>query len=104
MSEKVKAVVSALVVLIVNAAALFGMSIDSDTLTQIVSGIAMLIATLWAIWKNHNFTDEAVQAQAVLDELKSDDDDDDIDLDDEDEDEETEAAPTAGVPDDFEVA
>jgi hypothetical protein len=31
----------------------------------------MLAASAWAIWKNHNFTVEAAQAQLVLNGLKN---------------------------------
>ena len=70
MNERIKAIVSALVILVVNIAALLGYSIDADTTHQVLLLVVMVAATGWAIWKNHNFTDAAAEAQKYLDELK----------------------------------
>lgn len=35
-----------------------------------VSGILLILGSVWAMWKNHNFTPEALSAQKVLNELK----------------------------------
>jgi hypothetical protein len=32
--------------------------------------IASVVASIYACWKNHNFTDEAARAQELLDNLK----------------------------------
>lgn len=68
--ERIKAIVSAVVVLVVNVAALLGYNLDADVTHQVLLVIVMLAATGWAIWKNHNFTDAAAEAQRYLDELK----------------------------------
>lgn len=68
--ERTKAIVSAVVVLVVNVAALLGYSLDVDVTQQVILVFVMLAATGWAIWKNHNFTDAAAEAQRYLDDLK----------------------------------
>jgi uncharacterized membrane protein len=71
MNEKTKAIVSAIVVLIANLAALWGVSIDQNVWIDGLCAIVMLASSIWAIWKNHNFTPEAAEAQKVLDGLKA---------------------------------
>ena len=63
MNEKTKAIISAIVVLIANLAALWGVSIDQGVWVNGLCAIVMLISSIWAIWKNHNFTQEAAEAQ-----------------------------------------
>jgi hypothetical protein len=70
MDEKTKAVVSAAILLVVNIAALFGASLDLGMVQNVVFGLITIISTLYAVWKNHNFTPEAAEAQAYLDDLK----------------------------------
>ena len=69
MDEKTKATISAAIVLAVNIAALFGASLDLGTVQNVVFGAITIVTTLYAAWRNHNFTPEAAEAQAVLDEL-----------------------------------
>lgn len=71
MDEKTKATISAIVVLIVNGAAMYGVSLDSQMWMDGLCAIVMLASSIWAIWKNHNFTPEAAEAQIVLDNLKA---------------------------------
>lgn len=71
MDERTKAIISAIVVLIANLAALWGVSIDQGVWVNGLCAIVMLVSSIWAIWKNHNFTSEAAQAQEVLNNLKS---------------------------------
>ena len=46
---------------------------ESDVV-QFVSLYATLASTLWAWWKNNSFTEEAIQADAYLEQLRSEDD------------------------------
>lgn len=69
--NRTKSVVSAVVVIVVYVASLFGVSLDEGPVTTAVSVTAALAALTWGVWKNHNFTDAANQAQKVLDDLKS---------------------------------
>ena len=70
MDERTKAVISAAIALIVNIAALFGATLDLGVIQNAVLTIVTAVTTLYAAWKNHNFTPEAQQAQHFLDELK----------------------------------
>lgn len=70
MDEKTKATVSAAIALAVNIAALFGASLDLGMVQNVVFGAITIATTLYAAWKNHNFTEEAAQAQQYLQVLK----------------------------------
>lgn len=71
MNERTKAIISAAVILTVNVLALFGVNVNQDVLASAAFAVAALAADVYAIWKNHNFTPEAAQAQRLLDELKA---------------------------------
>lgn len=71
MTERIKAIISAAVVLAANIAALWGVSIDTETWVDGLCAVVMLASTLWAIWKNHNFTLAAAQGQMVTDKIKN---------------------------------
>lgn len=71
MTESVKAIVSAAVILVVEVAGICGVTLDTDLVTQVVSAIAIVAVTAYGIWKNHNFTSAAVEAQTVLYALKN---------------------------------
>ena len=71
MSERTKAIISAAVIIIVNVAAIYGISLDQGMLLNAICAIADLAAMLWAIWKNHNFTYAAAQGQLVVDNIKN---------------------------------
>ena len=70
MDEHTKAVISAAIVLSVNIATLFGVSLDQGLVANVVFGAISIAATIYAAWKNHNFTEEAAKAQEYLDSLK----------------------------------
>lgn len=71
MDERIKAIISAAVVIIINVAALCGFDVgDGATLQNALLAIAALASWLWAIWKNHNFTDAAAEGQRVVDAIK----------------------------------
>ena len=63
-----------LVVLIVNyilsTKGLSPLDISDDTITQLVSLIAMLGSTFWCTWKNNSFTKKAQEADKYLKDLK----------------------------------
>ena len=71
MDERTKAIISAIVILAVNIAAMFGVSLDANVWFSGLCAIVMLVTNIYAIWKNHNFTPEAQEAQRVLDDLKA---------------------------------
>jgi SPP1 family holin len=68
--NRTQSIVSAIVVLVMQVAALLGYTLDAGTVTAAVSAVVVIAATLWALWKNHNFTAAAQKAQQVLDDLK----------------------------------
>ena len=70
MSETVKATISAAVVVIANVLAMVGITIDQGVVTDGICGVVMLVATIWGIWKNHNFTAAAQRGQEVTDAIK----------------------------------
>ena len=72
-----KTIVSAIVQLLValnEALMAFGITqfqnVTTDCIYTAVSTIAMVVAWGYGLWKNHNFTDAACQAQGYLDILK----------------------------------
>jgi uncharacterized membrane protein len=70
LDERTKALVSAITLLAVNLLALFGVQLNHDAVWQVVAAVAVIVSTAYGIWKNHNFTPEAAQAQQYLDLLK----------------------------------
>ena len=71
MDERTKAIISAAVVLIANLLALWEVSIDQAVWVNGLCAIVTLAASIWAIWKNHSFTPEAIKAQKYLEQLKA---------------------------------
>jgi hypothetical protein len=71
MSERTKAIISAIVVLVANVAALWGVSIDQGVWVNGLCAIVMLVSSIYAIWKNHNFSYAAQQGQLVTNRIKN---------------------------------
>ena len=71
MSERTKAIISAIVIVAVNVAALLNFDLDGDAMLNALMGLAAFVSWAWAIWKNHNFTDAAAEGQRVTDALKA---------------------------------
>lgn len=69
--ETIKAVVSALAVLIVAGAGMLGFDLDAGMVQNGLSIVAFMAALAWGIWKNHNFTKAAQEAQKVLNATKA---------------------------------
>jgi SPP1 family holin len=84
----VSGIVSFICVFIVPELNRRGIIIDETAVSSIVCGIIAIGAFIWTAWKNHNITESAMEAQAILDELKQ--TDGIVELDDEFEDEEEE--------------
>lgn len=70
---KTQSIISAIVLLIIQAAAFAGHTLDEGMVTTVVTAIVTLAVTAWGIWKNHNFTDAANAAQQFLNEAKAND-------------------------------
>lgn len=71
MNETLKATISAIVLLCANVGLyIFGVQIDTDALTAILSGVGIAALTAYAAWKNHNFTHAAQEGQKITDGIK----------------------------------
>lgn len=70
MDERTRALASAIAIVAVEVCALFGQSIDADQTVHFILALMSVAGTVYGIWKNHNFTPEAAQAQEYLDSLK----------------------------------
>lgn len=46
-------------------------NISDDTITQLISAAATIVTALIAWWKNNSFTQEAIQADKYLDQLRA---------------------------------
>ena len=71
MNEKVKAIVTIIVTAAVNVANVCGWALDADTWVNAALSIASVICIIYAWWKNQNISDEAIEAQKVLNLLKT---------------------------------
>jgi hypothetical protein len=69
--ETLKACVSALAVMLVALLGAAGIDVDATALSNVLHALAFLVAIGWGIWKNHNFTEAAQDAQAFLDCIKA---------------------------------
>ena len=45
-------------------------NIDDATITNAVSEVWLIVAAVWAWWKNNPFTEEAIKADSYLQELR----------------------------------
>ena len=69
--ETIKASVSAVVIIVVALFGAMGIDLDSFALENLLGAVVFLIATGYGIWKNHNFTSQAQEAQQYLEILKA---------------------------------
>lgn len=56
--------------LVTTGLALYGVSVDADSLFVLAMIVVALVAYIWSWWKNNNVSTAATEAQKVLDELK----------------------------------
>lgn len=47
------------------------LDLDENTIYVVGSGIATIVTTIWAWWKNNSFTKEAIVADDFMHELKA---------------------------------
>lgn len=69
--ERVKAIATIIVTAAVNIANVMGYALDADSIVNAVLSVLSAIAIVYSWWKNQNITDEAIEAQKVLDALKA---------------------------------
>ena len=72
MVDRFQSIASAISLFIVDLVAIMGISIDTDIVVDVISVIVFIIATFYGIWKNHNFTDAAIEGQKLVNALKND--------------------------------
>ena len=70
-AERVKAILTIIVTAAVNIANILGYAYDLDAILNAVLTIFSFICILYSWWFNQNVTDEAQQAQLLLDDLKA---------------------------------
>ena len=70
-TERVKAILTIIVTAAVNIANILGYAYDLDAILNAVLTIFSFICILYSWWFNQNVTDEAQQAQLLLDDLKA---------------------------------
>ena len=71
MSEKIKAIITIVVTAAVNIANICGLALDADTWVTAALSIASVICIVISWWRNNNVTSEAIEAQKVLNLLKT---------------------------------
>lgn len=59
------------VMLVATGLAVFGVTVDAESLFTIIMCVVAVVAAIVSWWKNNNVTEAASAAQKVLDELKS---------------------------------
>ena len=69
-SERIKAIITLVVVFVANILNLYGFQVDADAMVQTVLMVFAAVTTVYAWWKNNNITKEAVAAQGFLDNKK----------------------------------
>lgn len=69
--QTIMAFIRLAVMLVAAGFAVFGVTVDADSLFTVVMTVVAVIAAIVSWWKNNNVTDAASSAQKVLDELKT---------------------------------
>ena len=69
--ERIKAIATIVVTAAVNIANVCGYAMDAEPIVNGVLSVISLIAIVYSWWFNQNVTDEAQQAQLVLNNLKN---------------------------------
>lgn len=69
--ERVKAIVTIVIVAVVNVANVFGYAVDADAWVNVALSLLSALGIVWSWWKNQNITPEAVEGQKLLDSLKA---------------------------------
>ena len=66
-----QSIISAIVVLLVAIAGIVGVDVSEEAATQVIGAIVTLAAICWGLWKDHNFTFEAVLGTMYQNQLKA---------------------------------
>lgn len=68
--ERIKAIVTLVVVCGVNIANVMGYAVDAEAWVNVALSILSAVSIIYAWWKNQNVTEQAAQAQVLLNALK----------------------------------
>ena len=71
MDERTKAILTIIVTAAVNIANVYGYAVDAEAWVNVALSVASAVTVAYAWWKNQNLSDEAQQAQLVLNNLKN---------------------------------
>ena len=71
MTSRIQSIVSAIAVIAVEFAAMIGLSLDTDTVIDVISAVVFIAGLLYGLWKNHNITNAAIEGQRLVNALKS---------------------------------
>ena len=69
-TERIKAIITIAVTAAVNIANILGYAWDADSAVNVILTIFSAVTIIYSWWKNQNITNEAIEAQKVLDQLK----------------------------------
>ena len=69
--QTIMAFIRLAVMLVATGLAVFGVTVDAESLFTIIMCVVAVVAAVVSGWKNNNVTEAASAAQKVLDELKS---------------------------------
>lgn len=67
----ISAIVTFILIFVAPRLASHGIELDEASATTIVTGIVGVLAWMWTVWFNHNFTDEMFEATLIGREMKS---------------------------------
>lgn len=70
-AERIKAILTIIITAAVNVANLYGFAVDAGEVVNAVLTIFSFVCIAWSWWFNQNITDEAQQAQLLLNDLKA---------------------------------
>lgn len=69
-AQSIKAIVTLLIVCVVNVANVAGFALDYDLWFNVTFSVFSVVSVVYAWWKNQNITKAAQLAQEYLDDLK----------------------------------
>lgn len=69
-TERIKAILTIIITAIVNIVNVYGYTVDASSVVTAFTTILSAACIIYSWWKNQNITDEAIQAQGYLNDLK----------------------------------
>lgn len=68
--ETVKALIGTIVTTVIAIASTFGFALDDGIVERVVAIVVLIVVTVYACWKNRNFTKAAQKGQELTNEIK----------------------------------